>query len=157
MADDAAMFLSIFKCHAVRGVCMTEEDSTKTIRVYETDKERIKDIADSTGRNIPDVVADIIREPDYVCPECGDPFSAGEIDASTVEEHGALWTDAGSLMKGQRDVKSFECPCCEARLKPEDVGVAKGGLSGGATREDLGVTSEDSAEFESVDESEEQG
>jgi uncharacterized protein YlaI len=114
----------------------------ETIRVYDTDKARLKEIADATGQKMADVVAEFIRDPDYLCPECEEPFAADEIDTETVEEHGVLSTGLDNLVKGQKEVKSFECPCCEARLSPEDVDRADDGSFDRATRSDIGVTSE---------------
>jgi uncharacterized protein YlaI len=114
----------------------------ETIRVYDTDKARLKEIADATGQKMADVVAEFIRDPDYLCPECEEPFAADEIDTETVEEHGVLSTGLDNLVKGQKEVKSFECPCCEARLSPEDVDRADDGSFDRATRSDIGVTPE---------------
>ncbi len=125
---------------------------TVTMRVYEGDRERIKQMADARGVKSADVVADLLREPVYVCPECGDPFDPAEIDLSTVREHGVFTTGVDRLVKGQRDVKDFECPCCEARISPEDMDAVDGHHDGKATRENLGVTSETDEADESAEE-----
>lgn len=95
-----------------------------TVRIHQSDKNRVTDIAEATGRNVADVIADFIREPAWVCPECDNPFDPGEVDGETVEEHGLLSTDISSLVTGERDVKSFECPCCSERVRPSDVETA---------------------------------
>ena len=41
-------------------VCMAEK---ATVRVYKSDKERLGRIAEATGRNTADVVAEFIRDP----------------------------------------------------------------------------------------------
>ena len=89
---------------------------TETMRVYKSDKKRMKEIAEATGKSTADVMAEFIREPAYVCPECEEPFSAEEIDPDTVEERGVMTTSIGNLVKGQRDLESFECACCDARV-----------------------------------------
>lgn len=123
-----------------------------TIRIYEKDKQRLKEITDATDRKMADVVAEFIRDPDYLCPECEEPFAADEIDTETVEEHGVLSTGLDNLVKGQKEVKSFECPCCEARLSPEDVDRADDGSFDRATRDDVGVTSKVSEPESSTEE-----
>lgn len=121
-----------------------------TIRVYESDKERLKEIADATGRNMADIVAEFIREPVYVCPECGEPFDVEEVDPETVEEHGMLTTGVDKLVKGEREVKSFECPTCSERVRPADIEAVDDGNRGRATRRDIGITEEtEEAEFSS--------
>lgn len=128
---------------------MTE---TETIRIYKTDKDRIKEMADARGVKAADVVADLMREPIYRCPECGEPFDSSEVDPSTVREHGVMSTGVDKLVKGQRDVKDFECPCCEDRVKPKDVETADADEYDGATADELGVTREDSEEQFSTEE-----
>jgi predicted RNA-binding Zn-ribbon protein involved in translation (DUF1610 family) len=118
---------------------MTE---TTTIRVFESDKDRLQEIAEATGLNTAEIVAEFIREPAYVCPECGDPFDPAEIDRETVEEHGLLTTGVDKLVKGQRDVKSFECPCCGERVRPKDIEAADAEEHSGVTARDIGVTPE---------------
>lgn len=113
-----------------------------TVRIHESDKERLSEIADATGQNIADVIAEFVREPAYVCPECGDPFVPEEVDAETVEEHGVLTTGVDRLVKGQRDVKSFECPCCSERVRPKDIEAVEATEHSGVTRSDIGVTPE---------------
>lgn len=122
-----------------------------TIRVYEADKERLKEITDATGRKMADIVAEFIREPDYLCPDCEEPFAADEIDTETVEEHGLLTTGVDNLVKGQKEVKSFECPCCEGRLSPSDVNMADGGHFDRATPGEMGVTPKASEEASEPD------
>lgn len=112
---------------------------TTTVRIYEEDKERIAQMADAKGVKPSEVVAELLREPAYVCPECGDPFAPDEIDPETVEEHGLMTTDVGRLVRGERQVKSFECPCCEARLQPSDVDMADASYRDAAGYEELGV------------------
>jgi len=113
-----------------------------TVRVYKSDKERLGRIAEATGRNTADVVAEFIREPAYVCPECDEPFEPAEVDAETVEEHGMLSTGVDNLVKGQRDVKSFECPCCSGRVRPKDIEAVETDGRSGVTRRDVGITEE---------------
>lgn len=123
---------------------------TTTVRIYATDKERIEEMADARGTKPADVVADLLREPAHLCPECEEPFLAEEIDPETVEEHGVLTSGVDRLVKGERDVKDFECPCCEARVRPKDVETIDADEWDGATRSDLGVTREvEEAEFTS--------
>lgn len=118
---------------------MTEK---ATVRIHEGDKERLSDIAEATGQNIADVIAEFVREPAYVCPECGDPFAPEEVDPETVEEHGVLTTGVDKLVKGQRDVKSFECPTCSERVRPKDIEAVEADGNSGVTARDIGVTSE---------------
>ena len=113
-----------------------------TVRVYKSDKERLGRIAEATGRNTADVVAEFIRDPAYVCPECDEPFEPAEVDAETVEEHGMLSTGVDNLVKGQRDVKSFECPCCAGRVRPKDIEAVETDGHSGVTRRDVGITEE---------------
>ena len=121
---------------------------TTTVRIYATDKNRIKEMADARGSKPADVVADLLRDPAFRCPECGDPFVSEEIDPETVEEHGVLTSGVDKIVKGQRDVKDFECPCCEGRVKPQDVETVDADKFDRATREDIGVTpEEDEQEF----------
>jgi len=115
---------------------------TTAIRVFESDKERIQEIAEATDLSTAEIVAEFIREPAYVCPECGDPFDPAEIDRETVEEHGLLTTGVDKLVKGQRDVKSFECPCCGERVRPKDIEAVDAKDHSGVTARDMGVTSE---------------
>jgi predicted RNA-binding Zn-ribbon protein involved in translation (DUF1610 family) len=117
---------------------------TTTIRVFKSDKERLQEIAEATDLNTAEIVAEFIRQPAYVCPECGEPFDPEEIDRETLEEHGLLTTGVDKLVKGQRDVKSFECPCCGERIRPKDIEAVDGGKPGykGVTRSDIGVTPE---------------
>lgn len=119
-----------------------------TIRVYESDKDRLNSIAEATGRNIADIVAEFIREPAYVCPECEEPFSPEEIDRESIEEHGLLTTGVDKLVMGQRDVKSFECPTCGERIRPKDIEAVEADEHSGVTASDMGVTPEnDEQEF----------
>ena len=113
---------------------------TTTIRIFESDKERLQEIAEATGMNTADILAEFIREPAYVCPECGDPFAPAEVDPETVEEHGMLTTGVDKLVKGQRDVKSFECPTCSERVRPKDIEAADADGNSGVTAGDMGVT-----------------
>ena len=117
---------------------------TETVSVHESDRERLKEIAEVTGKSTADVVAEFIREPTYVCPECEEVFAAEEIDGNTVEETGLMSTSMGTLVKGQREVVSFECPCCGERISPEEVRAISENedSSGGVTRRDIGVTDE---------------
>jgi len=117
---------------------------TTAVRVYESDKERLQEIAEATGLNTADIVAEFIREPTYVCPECGDPFDPAEVDRETVEEHGFLTTGVDKLVKGQREVKAFDCPCCSERVRPKDIEAADADENSGVTAGDMGVTSEKS-------------
>jgi len=126
---------------------------TTTIRVFPEDRDRIGEIADAKGQNIAETVADLIREPTFVCPECGEPFDAEEIDAETIEEHGVLSSDAAAVVRGERTVKDFECPSCSERVRPDDLEHADTG-NGGVTARDIGVSegndtpdSEDGQEF----------
>ena len=123
-----------------------------TVRVYEGDKERLRRIAEATGRNTADVVAEFIREPAYVCPECNDPFEPAEVDPETVEEHGMLSTGVDNLVKGQRDVKSFECPCCAGRVRPKDIEAVEADENSGVTRSDVGITEENEKQESTTDE-----
>lgn len=120
---------------------MTEK---ATVRIYESDKKRLKQICDATGQPMADVVAEYLREPAHVCPECGDPFDLSEIDPDTVEEYGIFSTGVDKMVKGQREVKSFECPNCGAQIRPDDVEAMEGdgGSFSGVTSGDLAVTDE---------------
>jgi predicted RNA-binding Zn-ribbon protein involved in translation (DUF1610 family) len=121
-----------------------------TIRVQKSDKERLKEIADATGMNVADVVAEFLREPAYVCPECGEPFDPAEVDPETVEEYGMLTTGMDKLVKGQREVKHFDCPCCSETVRPEDIEAVEADKRSGITRSEMGVTEEaEEAEFSS--------
>jgi predicted RNA-binding Zn-ribbon protein involved in translation (DUF1610 family) len=120
-------------------VDMTEK---ATVRIHKSDKERLGSIAEATGQNIADVIAEFVREPAYVCPDCGEPFDPAEVDAETVEEHGMLSTGVDTLVKGQRDVKSFECPCCAGRVRPTDIEAVEAEGSRRVTRRDVGITEE---------------
>lgn len=116
--------------------------------MYESDKNRLNEIAEATGRGVADILAEFIREPAYVCPDCEEPFAAEEIDPQTVEEHGMLTTGVDKLVKGQRDVKTFECPTCSERVRPKDIEAVEADQSSGVTRRDIGVTEEtEDAEF----------
>lgn len=118
-------------------------DSMKsTIRVHNSDKERLKKIADATGMNMADVVADLLREPAYVCPECGEPFDPAEVDPETVEEHGMLTTGMDKVVKGQREVKNFDCPCCSETVQPKDIEAAEADERSGVTSGEMGLTDE---------------
>jgi predicted RNA-binding Zn-ribbon protein involved in translation (DUF1610 family) len=125
---------------------------TTTIRIFESDKERLQEIAEATGMNTADILAEFIREPAYVCPECGAPFDPAEVDRETVEEHGLVTTGLDKLVKGQREVKSFECPCCGERVRPKDIEAADADEHSGVTARDLGVTSEKSEQEFSTEE-----
>lgn len=116
---------------------------TTTVRIYATDKERIKEMANAKDSKPADIVAELLREPAFRCPECGEPFVSEEIDPETVEEHGVFTSGVDKLVKGERDVRDFECPCCDARVKPEDVETIEASEHDRATREDIGVTSEE--------------
>lgn len=113
-----------------------------TVRIHQTDKDRLSEIADATGQTVADVIAEFIREPAYVCPECGEPFAPEEVDGETVEEHGMLTTGVDKLVKGQRDVKSFECPTCSERVRPKDIRAVDADDHSGVTRGDVGITGE---------------
>ena len=113
-----------------------------TVRIHKNDKERLNEIAEATGQNIADVIAEYIREPAYLCPECGEPFDPAEVDPETIEEHGMLTTGADKLVKGQREVKSFECPNCGERVRPKDVDAVDADGSSGVTAREMGVTDE---------------
>ena len=119
-----------------------------TVRIHKSDKERLSDIAEATGQSTADVIAEFVREPAYVCPECGDPFDPAEVDRETVEEHGFLTTGVDKLVKGQREVKAFDCPCCSERVRPKDIEAAEADEHSGVTARDMGVTDEnEEAEF----------
>lgn len=109
-------------CHPSHGLNMAK---TETIRVYKNDKKRIKDIAESRGVKAAEVVSELLYEPVYRCPECGDPFDPEEVDPATVREHGLFATEVGKLVTGQRQVKDFECPVCEGRISPDDIEAAE--------------------------------
>ena len=125
---------------------------TATVRVYQSDKERIKEMADARGSRPADVVADLLREPAYVCPECDDPFDPEEVDPESVEEHGMLTTTVDNLVKGQRDVKSFECPSCSERVRPKDIRAVDDDSRSGVTRGDVGITEENEEQEFSTEE-----
>lgn len=120
----------------------------KTVRIHKEDKERLTEIAEATGQNLADVIAEYVREPTYICPECGDPFDPSEIEPETIKEHGMLSTSVDKLVKGQRDVKSFECPSCGERIRPKDIEAAGtdefDANPDGVTASDMGVTGENS-------------
>lgn len=121
-----------------------------TVRIYESDKERLQEIADATGQHVSDVLTEFIREPAYVCPECGDPFDPSEVDPETVEEHGMMTTGVDKLVKGQREVKHFDCPTCSETISPADIEAADADDRSGITRREMGVTEEaEQAEFSS--------
>ena len=113
-----------------------------TVRIHESDKERLASIAEATGQNVADVIAEFLREPAYICPECGEPFDPAEVDAETVEEHGMLTTGVDSLVKGQKEVKSFDCPCCSDRVRPKDIEAAEADGFRRAKRGDFGIPEE---------------
>ena len=115
---------------------------TTTIRIFKSDKKRLQEIAEATGMNTAKILAEFIREPAYVCPECGDPFDPAEVDRETVNEHGLVTTGLDKLVKGQREVKSFECPCCSERVRPKDIEAAEADERSGITARDMGVTDE---------------
>jgi hypothetical protein len=116
---------------------------TETIRVYKPDKERLNEMAESRGVKVADVVSEHIREPAYLCPECDDPFDPEEVDPDSVREHGVMTTSVDKLVKGERDVKDFECPCCEARVKPQDIETATGDVPSREELAESGDTGED--------------
>lgn len=121
---------------------------TTTVRVYESDKERLKEMADARGGKPADVIAHILREPVHRCPECGEPFESEEIDPQTVEEHGVFTTGVDTLVRGEREVKNFECPCCEVRIRPQDLDTIEAEKLKSVTREDIDVSpQEDEGEF----------
>jgi predicted RNA-binding Zn-ribbon protein involved in translation (DUF1610 family) len=128
---------------------MTEK---KTIRVFKSDKERLQEIAEATGMNTAEILAEFIREPAHVCPECGDPFDPAEVDRETVEEHGLVTTGLDKLVKGQREVKSFECPCCSEQVRPKDIEAAEADEHSGITARDMGVTDENEEQEFSTEE-----
>ena len=135
--------------------CVTVDmarDDRATVRIHQTDKDRLSEIADSTGQNIADVIAEFLREPAYVCPECDDPFDPGEVDPESVEEHGMLTTTVDNLVKGQRDVKSFECPSCSERVRPKDIRAVDDDSRSGVTRGDVGITEENEEQEFSTEE-----
>jgi predicted RNA-binding Zn-ribbon protein involved in translation (DUF1610 family) len=99
---------------------------TKTIKVYEPDKEWITERAEVEGVTQAEVIAKAIEEyADVVhhhsCPECGERFTLDDVDTSTVRETGAVNTDVRYLLRGDRQVKDFECPECSERVAPEDA------------------------------------
>ena len=118
---------------------MTEK---ATVRIHKSDKERLGSIAEATDQNIADVIAEFVREPAYICPECGEPFDPAEVDAETVEEHGMLTTGVDNLVKGQKEVKSFDCPCCSGRVRPKDIEAVEADEYRRVTRDDVGITEE---------------
>jgi hypothetical protein len=126
----------IFMCHRSHGPCMAE---TETIRIYVDDKERIKEIAESRNVKAADVVSELMYEPMYRCPECEEPFDPEEVDGSTVREHGVMSTSVDNLVRGEREVKDFECPCCGERIRPVDIEAVDGR---NASRSDVGVPAE---------------
>lgn len=112
---------------------------TDTIRIYSNDKQRIKEMADAKGVSVADVVQHLLHEPVYRCPECEDPFTASEVDGDTIRERSVLMTETKHFLKGERTVKDFECPCCEARVKPTDLDVTDAEVSA----EELAVTGDE--------------
>lgn len=115
---------------------------TETMRIYKGDKERIKEMADARGVKGRDVVSDLLREPVFRCPECGEPFDPSEVDPETIREHGLMTTGVDKIVKGQREVKDFECPACEERISPQDIEEMDATEHSGVTPDDLGVTDE---------------
>lgn len=98
---------------------------TKTIRVYQEDKEKLQEMAEAFGVPAKDVIAGIMAERAMACPECGGEFQGEEIDEETVEHHGVFTVGVESLVSGQRGVKSFDCPCCDTQISACDVEMEK--------------------------------
>jgi len=115
---------------------------TETVRVYKEDKKRINEMAEARDAKNADVVADLLREPVFRCPECGEPFDPSEVDPETVRERGMMSNRVDKLLKGEREVKDFECTTCEGRVKPEDVEAAPAEKGDGATADEMGVTAQ---------------
>lgn len=99
---------------------------TVPIRVYEPDKKLIEEIANEQGVKRADVVAEMIEEQTgerhvHECPECEEVFDIREVDPETIREHGVLNSDMRLVVRGQRSVKDFECPCCNSTVQPGDL------------------------------------
>lgn len=100
----------------------------ETVQVWSPDKERIKDIAEEEGVIQADVIAEAMEaytgeKHHHRCPECDDLFTMEEVDPSTVREKGLITSDVRYLIRGKAQVRDFECPCCEARITPDDAAV----------------------------------
>lgn len=115
---------------------------TKTVRIYATDRERINEIAEMKGEKPADVVAELLRDPLYRCPECGEVFDPCEVDPSTVREHGLFSCGMEKLVRGEREVKDFACPVCGEQISPVDIEQVDADEWSGATADDVGVTGE---------------
>lgn len=97
-----------------------------SVRVYSADQQALNEIADQREVPVCDVVSDLLDEHElvehrYVCPECSEPFHVDEVDMETVEEAGLIEADLLMVLRDRRTVQSFECPCCNERITPDDA------------------------------------
>lgn len=111
--------------------------STKPMRVFEDDAERIQQIADATDRRPAEVVAELLREPEYECAHCEERFHPNEIDGETVEVHSIISTSVNRLVRGQREIARFECPHCSEMVTPQELGIVDRECN--ATAQDIGI------------------
>jgi len=118
---------------------------TKTVRVYDEDKERLDELEEQTGWKAKEIIGELLREPEYVCPECGESFYAEEIDQDSVRLCGTFTADLSNVLTGKKEVESFECPRCDARITPDDVEKGRH-----CTVEELGVSTEEKERDEFV-------
>lgn len=101
----------------------------KTVQIYEADKQEIDRIAEEQGVIHADVFAEAMEEytgtqHHHRCPDCDGHFSLEDVDTSTVREKGIITSDMRYLLRGRSEVKDFECPQCEARIRPDDAEMA---------------------------------
>ncbi|WP_254271658.1 hypothetical protein [Haloarcula marina] len=111
--------------------------STKPMRVFEEDAERIQQIAEATDRRPAEIVAELLREPEYECPHCSARFHPDEIDGETIEVHSIVKTSVNRLVRGQREIARFECPHCSEGVTPQELGVVD--RLDQATAEEIGI------------------
>lgn len=107
------------------------------MRVFEEDAERIQQIANSTDRRPAEVVAELLRDPEYECPHCEGRFHPKEVDGESVETHSIVTTSVNRLVRGQREIAQFECPHCSTVVTPKELGIVD--RHSNATHEEVGV------------------
>lgn len=119
-----------------------------TIKVYVPDKEWIKERAEREGVTQADVVAEAIEEyagaeHHHHCPHCDGRFTLDEVDTATVREAGVVATDVRYFLRGKSQVRDFECPCCNDRVKPEEAEIGHPVSTGDLSESDADADSQE--------------